>query len=82
MPHDQLPDLFDLIGLGFVTPGLQIEDFFDARLAENVMIAADTLFKPKTFEQRTQSIERHRCVGSTHQDVLVKSFVLVHARVF
>ena len=50
-------DEFNLIRLCFSTFGLKIDNFLNAILREDVMVALDALIKPKSFEQRAQTVK-------------------------
>jgi hypothetical protein len=55
--EDDVADLFDLIRLGLAAAGLEIQDFFDSRAAENEVIAANSLLKAQSPQERPQVIE-------------------------
>ena len=56
--QDYLPDLFNLVWLSLTIFGLKIENFLNTVLGENVVIAFDTLMKPKSLDQSTKRFER------------------------
>lgn len=56
--QDYLPGLFNLVWLSLTIFGLKIENFFNTILGKNVVIAFDTLMKPKSLEQATKRFER------------------------
>ncbi len=80
--QDQLSNLLDLIRFGITAFGLQIEYLLNARLAKNMMIASDSPLKSKAFEQGTQCVERHSCIGSTHYNMFIQLFMLAHVTIF
>jgi hypothetical protein len=47
VPEDHPTDLLDLIGLGLASVCLEIEDLLDARPREYMVVASDSLVKPK-----------------------------------
>ena len=54
--QDHISDLFNLIRLPLTVPGLKIENLLNSVLCKNVVIAFDTLIKPKSLEQRTYNV--------------------------
>ena len=51
--QDHIPDLFNLVWFPFTIFGLQVENFLNIVFGENVVIAFDSLIKPKPLEQVT-----------------------------
>ena len=51
VPRDELADLLDLIWLCHPTPGLQVDDLFQAVPREYVVPTADPLIKAKPTQQ-------------------------------
>ena len=49
--------LFDLIGFGVPTLRLEVQDFCDAFLGENMMTTPDALRKAQTLEQVTEAVK-------------------------
>jgi hypothetical protein len=64
--------MLDLIGLGFVAAGLQIQDLYNAIACKDVVIPADTLVEPQMLEQDAKVTEADIGVGCPPQN-LVKS---------
>jgi hypothetical protein len=48
--QNYIPDLFDLVWFPLPIFRLQVEDFFNIYLGENVMIASNAFIKSKPFE--------------------------------
>jgi hypothetical protein len=63
-----------LIRLGLVPPGLQVQDFLDTILPENVMASANALAKAQPQQEPSQVRERDIGVGGPPVNLL-KYFV-------
>jgi hypothetical protein len=50
MLQDNISNLFDLIRFRFSAPRLQIQNFGNAIVAEDVVISADPFFETESFE--------------------------------
>jgi hypothetical protein len=57
--------LLDLIGFCLPAFGLEVQDFFDSLLGEDVMTTTDTLSKAQTPKQGTESVKGNIRVRST-----------------
>ena len=49
--HDDLSDLANLVGLGFIAYTLQVNEFFNPLLAEHMMAASYMLIKTHALQQ-------------------------------
>jgi hypothetical protein len=55
--QDDMAHLFDLIGFGVPTSRLEVQDFYDAFLGENMITTPDALCKAQTPEQVTEGVK-------------------------
>jgi hypothetical protein len=65
--NNDLPDLFDLVGLALRTLGLEVDDFFDRRLGKDVMASSNPLVEAELPEQLTHIRKPNVCVGIAAQ---------------
>lgn len=73
-----MANLLDLIGLALRFVGLQIQDFHNPDLREDVMTPLDSFLESKLFEQATQSRKGDVRVGIALQYLLKHFFNSCH----
>src|ERR1700687_1767861 len=78
--HDHSPHLRDLISLRVPSLRLQIQDFLNPGLGEDVMTAANPLVESEATKQAAQPVERNVGIRSAAQDLNEKRVALDHGR--
>lgn len=69
-----MPDLFHLIRFGFGASRLQVQDFFDTLLAENVMTSVDALLEFQLSQKLAKILERDIGISRSPKNI-IENFV-------
>ena len=67
--HDDLSDLANLVGLGFIAYTLQVNEFFNPLLAEHMMAASYMPIKTHALQQLAQIIEGNVLITAPSQNL-------------
>jgi hypothetical protein len=76
--QDDVADLFDLVGFGFALFGLEVEDFLDVSLAEDVVTATYAFGESEGVEQLAELVEGDVGVRVAQKDFEEEFLLLAH----
>jgi hypothetical protein len=80
--QDDVADLLDLVGFGFALFGLEVEDFLDVGLAEDVVTAAYAFGEAQGVKQLAELVEGDVIVGVAEEDFDEEFLLLAHVSSF